>query len=218
MPAPAELRFRAARPGDAQAITALHAGSWQQHYRGAFSDAFLDHEAIGYLLPLWTERLATPNPQTRTILAEHDGTVVGLAYTLLGQDATWGRAAAKPRWRRIVYLSAAFAGVTAGLAIGLALRPAIRPVPGPTVSQVPRPTAHQVSGRIPADARVLTVTPVLPFDPGARRPVYACTGGGAACGEPGRGPNRCHLPRWPSASPPGSRSPPAGPLPNVLAV
>jgi hypothetical protein len=30
--------------------------------RGAFSDAVLDHEAIGYLLPLWTERLA---PRTR---------------------------------------------------------------------------------------------------------------------------------------------------------
>jgi len=90
VPASAELRFRAACPGDSQAIAALHAGSWQRHYRGAFSDAFLDHEAIGYLLPLWTERLATPDPRTRAILAERDGTVVGLAYTLLGQDATWG--------------------------------------------------------------------------------------------------------------------------------
>jgi hypothetical protein len=31
-----------------------------------------------------------PGPAARTILAEHDGTVVGLAHTLLGQDATWG--------------------------------------------------------------------------------------------------------------------------------
>ena len=58
MPASAELRFRAACPGDAQAIAALHAGSWQRHYRGAFSGVFLDHDAAGYLLPLWTERLA----------------------------------------------------------------------------------------------------------------------------------------------------------------
>jgi GNAT superfamily N-acetyltransferase len=90
MPASAGLRFRAACPGDAQAIAALHAGSWQRHYRGAFSDAFLDHDAAGYLLPLWTERLATPDPQARTILAERDGTVVGFAHTLLGHDATWG--------------------------------------------------------------------------------------------------------------------------------
>ncbi len=54
MPASAELRFRAACPGDAQAIAALHAGSWQPHYRGAFSAAFVDHDATRYLLPLWT--------------------------------------------------------------------------------------------------------------------------------------------------------------------
>ncbi len=73
MPAPAGLRFRAAAPGDAKAIAALHADSWQRHYRGAFSDAFLDHDVAGYLLPLWTERLtcgyssrtAMPRPSTR---------------------------------------------------------------------------------------------------------------------------------------------------------
>jgi GNAT superfamily N-acetyltransferase len=90
MPASAGLRFRAACPGDAQAIAALHAGSWQRHYRGAFSDAFLDRDAAGYLLPLWTERLATPDPQARTVLAERDGTVAGFAHTILGHDATWG--------------------------------------------------------------------------------------------------------------------------------
>ena len=90
MPAPAELRFRAACPGDTHAIAALHADSWQRHYRSAFSDAFLDHDAAGYLLQLWTARLATPDPQARTILAERDGAVVGFAHTLLGQDTTWG--------------------------------------------------------------------------------------------------------------------------------
>jgi GNAT superfamily N-acetyltransferase len=90
MPVPAGLRFRAAGPGDAHAIAALHAGSWQRHYRGAFSDAFLDNDVAGYLLPLWTERLASPDPQARTILAEIDGTVVGLARTLLGEHPVWG--------------------------------------------------------------------------------------------------------------------------------
>jgi hypothetical protein len=63
VPASAGLRFRAACPGDAQAIAALHADSWQRHYRGAFSDAFVDHDAAGYLLPLWTARLATLDPR-----------------------------------------------------------------------------------------------------------------------------------------------------------
>jgi GNAT superfamily N-acetyltransferase len=86
----AGLRFRAAGPGDAQAIAALHADSWQRHYRGAFSDAFLDHDAAGYLRSLWAGRLATPEPRARTILAERDGAVVGLAHTLLGEDPAWG--------------------------------------------------------------------------------------------------------------------------------
>ena len=90
MLAPAALRFRAACPGDAHAAAGLHSDSWQRHYRGAYSDAFLDHDAAGYLLPLWTTRLATPDPRARTILAERGGAVVGLTHTLLDQDATWG--------------------------------------------------------------------------------------------------------------------------------
>ena len=90
MSIPAGLRFRTAGPDDAHAIAALHAGSWQRHDRGAFSDAFLDNDVAGYLLPLWTERLASPDPQARTILAEIDGAVAGLAHTLLGEHPVWG--------------------------------------------------------------------------------------------------------------------------------
>jgi GNAT superfamily N-acetyltransferase len=90
VPAPAGLRFRVACPDDAGAISALHTDSWRRHYRGAFSDVFLDDDAAGFLLPLWTERLATPDPRARTILAERGGEVVGLAYTLLGEDPAWG--------------------------------------------------------------------------------------------------------------------------------
>jgi GNAT superfamily N-acetyltransferase len=90
VPASAELRFREAGPGDAQAVAALHAASWQRHYRGAFSDAFLDHDAAGYLMSLWTARLATPDPRARTIVAERDNTVAGFAHTILGHDATRG--------------------------------------------------------------------------------------------------------------------------------
>jgi GNAT superfamily N-acetyltransferase len=83
-------RFRAARPKDAPAVARLHADSWQRHYRGAYSDAFLDREAAGYLARMWTERLATPRPAARTILAEYGGELVGLAHTQLGADPTWG--------------------------------------------------------------------------------------------------------------------------------
>jgi hypothetical protein len=56
------------------------------------------------------------------------------------------RTAARPGRRRIAYLAAALAGVAAGLAIGLA-------APG-------------VPSRIPADARVVTVTPVFDYGSG----------------------------------------------------
>lgn len=83
-------RYRAAGADDAQAVAALHADSWRRHYRGAFSDAFLDDDADRYLLPMWTERLARPDPMTRTIVAEIDGVVSGLSYTILGDDPVWG--------------------------------------------------------------------------------------------------------------------------------
>ena len=67
MHTPAGLRFRVAGRGDAHAIAGLHADSWQRHYRGAYSDAFLDHDVAGYLLPLWTERLASPRDSSKLL-------------------------------------------------------------------------------------------------------------------------------------------------------
>ena len=89
-PAAGGVRFRVADLGDAHAIAGLHADSWQRHYRGAYSDAFLDNGVASYLLPLWTGRLAFSTPQARTILAECGSAVVGLAHTILGEDTTWG--------------------------------------------------------------------------------------------------------------------------------
>jgi ribosomal protein S18 acetylase RimI-like enzyme len=85
-----DLQFREAGPGDARAIAGLHADSWRRHYRGAYSDSFLDGDVAGYLLTAWTGRLSPPDPQSRTIVAELGGDVVGLAHTRLGEDAAWG--------------------------------------------------------------------------------------------------------------------------------
>ena len=85
-----ELRFRAAGPGDADAIAALHADSWRRHYRGAFSDDFLDGDVTAVLRHRWRGRFATRDPRTRTILAWQDGELAGLAHTELGADPEWG--------------------------------------------------------------------------------------------------------------------------------
>jgi GNAT superfamily N-acetyltransferase len=90
MSTPPAPRFRTAQPADAAAVAALHTDSWQRHYRGAFTDAYLDDEVPGYQRRRWAERLATPDPMARTIIAEFDGAVVGFAHTILGDDETWG--------------------------------------------------------------------------------------------------------------------------------
>ena len=90
MTSPDELLFRSAEAGDAAAMARLHADSWRRHYRGAFSDGFLDGDVAGYQLARWTERLSASDPRARTIVAELGGEVAGLAHTQLGESADWG--------------------------------------------------------------------------------------------------------------------------------
>jgi len=86
------VQYRDASRRDIEAIAALHADSWRRHYRGAYSDNFLDSNVIADRLEVWTERLATPGSRTNqcTIVAESDGVLVGFAHTILGDDPTWG--------------------------------------------------------------------------------------------------------------------------------
>jgi GNAT superfamily N-acetyltransferase len=82
-------QFRLAGPDDAKAVADLHAESWRRHYRGAYSDAFLDGDVVADRLAAWTDRLREPDPRRCTILAE-DGGLVGFANTFFDEDPTWG--------------------------------------------------------------------------------------------------------------------------------
>jgi predicted N-acetyltransferase YhbS len=84
------LGYRRATPGDIGAIAALHADSWRRHYRGAYSDDFLDHHVWDDQLITWTGRLQSSHPDTCTIVAERDGEVVGLVHLVFADDPTWG--------------------------------------------------------------------------------------------------------------------------------
>jgi len=85
-----QIRFRRASSLDSEPIARLHADSWRRHYRGAYSDSFLDGDVARDRLAVWTRRLAAPDPGSATIVAERHGALVGFAHTRFEDDATWG--------------------------------------------------------------------------------------------------------------------------------
>jgi GNAT superfamily N-acetyltransferase len=84
------LQFRVAGFSDAEDIAALHADSWRRHYRGAYSDGFLDGDVAADRLAVWADRLRTLDPGCSTIVAEDDGGLVGFAHSVFDDDPRWG--------------------------------------------------------------------------------------------------------------------------------
>jgi len=86
-----EAVYREATARDVEAIAELHADSWRRHYRGAYSDAFLDNEVFADRLAVWTDRRQRVDRSNEcTIVAELDGAVVGFAHMILNEDPQWG--------------------------------------------------------------------------------------------------------------------------------
>jgi ribosomal protein S18 acetylase RimI-like enzyme len=89
-PGVGSVAFRTATSVDATAVATLHAESWRRHYRGAYADSFLDGDVVGDRLTVWSGRLEAPSGESRTVLAEEQGRLVGFVHTVLGADPTWG--------------------------------------------------------------------------------------------------------------------------------
>lgn len=98
------ITYRTADHGDAPAVAALHADSWRRHYRGAYSDEYLDGPVHEERLALWSERLTRPAGGAITVLAVHadgdggdgggvnDGehSLVGFVHVVLDADPVHG--------------------------------------------------------------------------------------------------------------------------------
>jgi ribosomal protein S18 acetylase RimI-like enzyme len=82
--------FRPATVDDVEVIAALHVHSWSEHYRGVYSDAFLDNEAIANRLEVWSQRLRTPLRGQFTTVAEIEGSLVGFAHVIPDEDPIRG--------------------------------------------------------------------------------------------------------------------------------
>jgi ribosomal protein S18 acetylase RimI-like enzyme len=89
-PESSNLNFRFANTTDSRAVASLHADSWRRHYRGAYSDSFLDDEVFNDRQAVWAERFSQRRQDRFTILAEIDNVVIGFVYVVLDRDPRWG--------------------------------------------------------------------------------------------------------------------------------
>lgn len=84
------ISFRNACIEDHARIAALHAQSWQQNYRGTFSDNFLNAEVHRERLAVWEERLLLPSENQYVVLAEEDGMLLGFCCAYMDESNRYG--------------------------------------------------------------------------------------------------------------------------------
>ncbi|WP_276168114.1 GNAT family N-acetyltransferase [Zobellia alginiliquefaciens] len=84
------VAYRTATLGDAVSIAGLHVKSWQENYRGAFSDAYLDELALGEREKIWHDRLENPLSRQTVIVAEKGGDLVGFVCAFFDVDDDFG--------------------------------------------------------------------------------------------------------------------------------
>jgi len=90
MTSPGPGHLRQAGPADAEAVARLHADSWRRHYRGAYSDAFLDGDVQADRLAVWSERLLEIDVGAETLVAEQGGSLVGFVHVVFEEDPDLG--------------------------------------------------------------------------------------------------------------------------------
>jgi ribosomal protein S18 acetylase RimI-like enzyme len=84
------IEYRPATPHDAERVARLHAQSWREHYRGSFTDAFLDGDLLAERLRVWRERLERPPGNQLVQLAFDAASLVGFVCVYGAHDAEWG--------------------------------------------------------------------------------------------------------------------------------
>ena len=83
------LTFRKATYKDALAVAELHTISWQENYRGSFSDYYLDNEVLPNRIEVWQERLGNSPENQYVILVEDKGELLGFVCAYLNNDGTY---------------------------------------------------------------------------------------------------------------------------------
>ena len=60
------------------------------HYRGSFTDEYLDHQVEADHLAIWKDRLQQPSSGQYILLAEEKDIICGFACVYLDKDPVWG--------------------------------------------------------------------------------------------------------------------------------
>jgi len=82
--------IRAATPADADAIGSLHADSWRRHYRGSYSDSYLDGPVLSDRQAEWGRRLDLDPTGWFNLVACSGDRLVGFSHVWLEGDAGFG--------------------------------------------------------------------------------------------------------------------------------
>ena len=84
------VEYRVGSSNDSAAVASLHADSWRRHYRGAYSDTYLDGDIVADRMEVWTARMAQTSKDSCTIVAERVGELVGFVHVVFDADPSWG--------------------------------------------------------------------------------------------------------------------------------
>lgn len=85
-----EITYRNATSSEWPDIAELHVQSWQENYRGSFSDEYLDHQAYQERRKVWKKRMTKPAANQHVILALHNNRLCGFACTYGDHDSDHG--------------------------------------------------------------------------------------------------------------------------------
>lgn len=84
------VTLRVATAEDAAVVARLHADSWRRHYRGAYSDRYLDGDLDAERTTVWSGRLGGAGRDAVTLIAEDAGHPVGFVHVVLDADERHG--------------------------------------------------------------------------------------------------------------------------------
>lgn len=84
------VTYREATLDDASSIAQLHSLSWQQNYKGIWSDAFLNGPVHENRRQVWQNRLKQAPSNQYVVVAKLDGAICGFACAYENDDPVWG--------------------------------------------------------------------------------------------------------------------------------